>query len=149
MKGLFWAAGHPSLSFSCSPCQMHSSSSSTCKSREDPQSGKGSHGYKGRKEGGSCRGVKRGGRRNMVDFTKCTRLQRRSRPKTCPSLLKFTQWHPTFCDAMDCSSPDSSVRGTFQARILEWFAISYSNALLSRHQTHNNHYYVLSQGCFV
>ena len=31
---------------------------------------------------------------------------------------------------MDCSLPGSSVRGTFQARILEWVAISYSRDLL-------------------
>ena len=29
-------------------------------------------------------------------------------------------------DPMDCSRPGSSVRGIFQARILEWFAISFS-----------------------
>ena len=32
----------------------------------------------------------------------------------------------TFCDLMDCSPPDSSVRGILQARILEWVAISFS-----------------------
>ena len=32
----------------------------------------------------------------------------------------------TLCDAMDYSLPGSSVRGTFQARILEWVAISCS-----------------------
>ena len=85
----------------------------------------------------------------MVDFTKGTRLQRRSRPKMCPSLLKFAPWRPTFCDPMDCSLLDSSVCGTFQARILEWFAISFYNALLNRHQKHNNHHYVLTRGCFV
>ena len=30
------------------------------------------------------------------------------------------------CDAMDCSPPGSSVLGIFQARILEWVAISFS-----------------------
>ena len=29
-------------------------------------------------------------------------------------------------DPMDCSPPDSSVHGIFQARILEWVAISFS-----------------------
>ena len=29
-----------------------------------------------------------------------------------------------FCDPMDCSLPGSSVHGIFQARILEWVAIS-------------------------
>ena len=28
------------------------------------------------------------------------------------------------CSPMDCNSPHSSVHGIFQARILEWFAIS-------------------------
>ena len=30
------------------------------------------------------------------------------------------------CDTMDCSLPQSSVHGIFQARILEWVAISFS-----------------------
>ena len=30
------------------------------------------------------------------------------------------------CDPMDCSLPSSSVHGIFQARILEWVAISFS-----------------------
>ena len=33
---------------------------------------------------------------------------------------------PTLWDPIDCSLPDSSVRGIFQARILEWVAISFS-----------------------
>ena len=33
---------------------------------------------------------------------------------------------PTLCDAMDCSPPGSSVHGIFQARLLEWAAISSS-----------------------
>ena len=32
----------------------------------------------------------------------------------------------TFCNPVDCSPPGSFVRGIFQARILEWGAISYS-----------------------
>ena len=32
----------------------------------------------------------------------------------------------TLCDPMDCSLPGSSIRGIFQARILEWVAIFYS-----------------------
>ena len=39
---------------------------------------------------------------------------------------KVTQLCPTLCDPMDCSLPDSSVHGIFQARILEWVAISLS-----------------------
>ena len=33
---------------------------------------------------------------------------------------------PTVCNPMDCSPPGPSVHGIFQARILEWVAISYS-----------------------
>ena len=32
----------------------------------------------------------------------------------------------TLCDPMNCSLPGSSVHGTFQAGILDWFAISFS-----------------------
>ena len=32
---------------------------------------------------------------------------------------------PTLCDPMYCSLPGSSVHGIFQARILEWIAISF------------------------
>ena len=32
----------------------------------------------------------------------------------------------TLCDLMDCSLPGSSVHGIFQARVLEWGAISFS-----------------------
>ena len=32
---------------------------------------------------------------------------------------------PTLCDPMDCSLPGSSVHGIFQARVLEWVAMSF------------------------
>ena len=32
----------------------------------------------------------------------------------------------TFSDPMDCSPPGSSIHGIFQARVLEWVAISFS-----------------------
>ena len=34
---------------------------------------------------------------------------------------------PTLCDPMDCSLPGSSVHGIFQARVLKWGAIAFSN----------------------
>ena len=37
-----------------------------------------------------------------------------------------------FFNPMDCSLPGSSVRGIFQARILEWVAIAFSSEHLSR-----------------
>ena len=36
---------------------------------------------------------------------------------------------PILCHPMDCSLPGSTILGIFQARILEWVAISFSNAL--------------------
>ena len=36
------------------------------------------------------------------------------------------QSYPTLCDPMDCNPPGSSVHEIFQARILEWVAISFS-----------------------
>ena len=33
---------------------------------------------------------------------------------------------PTLCDPMGCSLPGFSIHGIFQARILEWVAISFS-----------------------
>ena len=39
---------------------------------------------------------------------------------------------PTLCDPMDCSLPGSSIHGIFQARILEWVAVSFSRRS-SRH----------------
>ena len=41
-------------------------------------------------------------------------------------LCVLTQLCPTLCGPTDCSPPDSSVQGVFQARILEWVAPSYS-----------------------
>ena len=36
---------------------------------------------------------------------------------------------PTLHDPMDCSLPGSSVHGIFQARVLEWGAIAFSDSL--------------------
>ena len=38
---------------------------------------------------------------------------------------EVAQLCPTLCNPMDCSPPGSSVHGIFQARILEWVAISF------------------------
>ena len=38
----------------------------------------------------------------------------------------------TLCDPMDCSLPASSFHGIFQARILEWVAISFPTLSNSR-----------------
>ena len=40
---------------------------------------------------------------------------------------EVTQSCPTPSDPMDCSLPGSSIHGIFQARVLEWGAIAFSN----------------------
>ncbi|CAI9177574.1 unnamed protein product [Rangifer tarandus platyrhynchus] len=37
---------------------------------------------------------------------------------------------PTLSDPMDCSLPGSSVCGIFQARVLEWVAISFCSKII-------------------
>jgi len=39
---------------------------------------------------------------------------------------EVAQSYPTLSDPMDCSLPGSSVHGIFQARVLEWGAIAFS-----------------------
>ena len=44
--------------------------------------------------------------------------------------VKLLQLVQTLCNPMDCSPPGSSVPRILQARILEWVAISFSNACM-------------------
>ena len=46
--------------------------------------------------------------------------------KLYESESEVAQSCPTLCDPMDCSLSGSSVHGIFQARVLEWIAISFS-----------------------
>ena len=43
---------------------------------------------------------------------------------------EVTESCPTLSDPMDCSLPGSSVHGIFQARVLEWGAIAFSDNTL-------------------
>ena len=47
---------------------------------------------------------------------------------TAAAAAKSLQSCPTLCDPIDGSPPGSSIPGILQARILEWVAISFSNA---------------------
>ena len=40
---------------------------------------------------------------------------------------KSLQSCPTLCDPIDSSPPGSSIHGIFQARVLEWGAIAFSD----------------------
>ena len=43
---------------------------------------------------------------------------------------EVAQLCPTLSDLMDCSLPGSSIYGIFQARVLEWGAIGFSDMIL-------------------
>ena len=54
----------------------------------------------------------------------------------CLNTFFETCMSPTLCDPMDCSLPGSSVHRIFQARLLEWVAVSFSRgSFLPRDQT--------------
>ena len=44
---------------------------------------------------------------------------------------EVAQLCPTVRDPMDCGPPGSSVRGVFQARVLEWGAIVMASGIIS------------------
>ena len=48
---------------------------------------------------------------------------------------EVTQSCPTLSDPMDCSLPGSSIHGVFQARVLEWGAITFSIAVWYKRNT--------------
>ena len=45
---------------------------------------------------------------------------------------------PTLSDPMDCSPPGSSIRGIFQARVLEWVPLPHVTCALIIYNTNNN-----------
>ena len=47
---------------------------------------------------------------------------------------EVTQSRPTLRNLMDCSPPGSSIHGIFQARVLEWVAIAFSENILLNNQ---------------
>ena len=52
---------------------------------------------------------------------------------TAAAAAKSLQSCPTLCDPRDGSPPGYSVHGIFQARVLEWVAIVFSNNCLIKH----------------
>ena len=49
--------------------------------------------------------------------------------RSAAAAAKSLQLCPTLCNPIDGSPPGSCVHGILQARVLEWVAIAYSNAL--------------------
>ena len=65
----------------------------------------------------------------------------------CVCVCLVAQSCLTLCDPMDCSLLGSSVHGIFQARILEWIAISFSRA--SSRPTDRIHISCIAGGFFT
>jgi len=63
--------------------------------------------------------------RNGMDLTEAEDIKKRWQEYT-ESESEVTQSCLTLCDPVDCSLSGSSVHGIFQARVLEWIAISFS-----------------------
>ena len=51
-------------------------------------------------------------------------------------MCSVAQSYPTLWDPVDCSPSGSSVRGIFQARILEWVAISFFRGIFLTQESH-------------
>ena len=78
-----------------------------------------------------CGSLDRGAVWRRMDTCVCVAESLHCSPETITTLLTSsecmrTQSCATLCNPMDCSPPDSSVHGIFQAIILELGAISYS-----------------------
>ena len=58
-------------------------------------------------------------------------------PPKHESESEVAQLCPTLSDPMDCSPPGSSIHGIFQARVLEWGAIAFSDKLARKQQKVN------------
>ena len=53
------------------------------------------------------------------------------------SETEVAQSCPTLSNPMDCSPPGSSIHGIFQARVLEWGAIAFSEDVMRNKITWN------------
>ena len=65
---------------------------------------------------------------NLFTFSELQHLQcaAASGPHFTRKHSEVAQLCPTLCNPLDCSLPGTSVHGIFQARVLEWIAISFS-----------------------
>ena len=60
---------------------------------------------------------------------------------------EVAQSYVTVSDPMDCSLPGSSIHGIFQARVMEWVAIAFSNDQPRQHIKKQRHYFA-NKGCY-
>ena len=68
----------------------------------------------------------------------------------CTCVYTITQLCPTLREPMVCSPPISSIHGIFEARILEWVAVSFSRRSSSpRDQTQSPEAFALAARFFT
>ena len=70
---------------------------------------------------------------SLYCFTVCVCVRACTRAHACTHVSSIMS---DSCNPLDCSPPGSSVRRIFQARILEWIAISYSSHFTDLPQIH-------------
>ena len=58
---------------------------------------------------------------------------------------EVAQSYPTLCNPMDCSLPGSSAHGIFQARVLEWVAIAFSEGSFLPHKNYQQFFFFLTE----
>ena len=80
----------------------------------------------------------RGGWADVEGLAGCTEKRTKQgedehRHCAAAAAAKLLQSCPTLCIPIDGSPPDSSVRGIFQARVLEWGAIAFSHCVTNLH----------------
>ena len=61
-----------------------------------------------------------------------------TRMDICCCCAKSLQSCPTLCDSIDSSPPGSPVPGIFQARVLEWVAIAFSELDMTEQVNNKN-----------
>ena len=86
----------------------------------------------------------------LTELAACTRTTQLEWGRGVCMHAMSLQSSSTLCDPIDYSLPGSSVHGIFQARILEWVAISFSRgSSQSRDQPHVSCVSCIAGGLFI
>ena len=71
-------------------------------------------------------------------------------PPVHESEYEVTQSRPTLRDPMDCIPPGSPIHGIYQARVLEWGALAFSNGQLTvKQNSFGKPYFILLFGIVI
>ena len=80
--------------------------------------------------------INRGMDKHVVDTHTCTHTHTHTEEyySATAAAAKLLQSCPTLCDPMDCSPPGSFIHGIFQAKVLEWGAIVFSDSAIKKNE---------------